>query len=114
MARLLDLRLFEFDVLANDRVVLLQHELVRRALAVLRRRVEKAGIRRRHETDQFAAAFTFFRHGTSPGWVLWHGLPGIGKRHSPSSSTAVPPSVESRVVPGTSAGKTPGIVVVLR
>src|SRR5262245_11406546 len=81
MARLLDLRLFEFDVLANDRVVLLQHELVWRALAVLRRRVEIAGVRRRYETDELAAAFAFLRHDTSPGLGLmarrsgtWQGL----------------------------------------
>jgi hypothetical protein len=50
-----DLRLFELDVLADHRVVLLQHELVRRALAVLRRRVEEAGIGGRHEPDELAS-----------------------------------------------------------
>src|SRR6187551_3724109 len=54
MARLLDLRLFEFDVLADDRVVLLQHELVGGTLAVLGRRVEEARVRRRDEADELA------------------------------------------------------------
>src|SRR5262245_34810225 len=51
----LDLRLFELDVLAHDRVVLLHDELVRRGLLVLRGRVEVPGVGGRHQTDQLAS-----------------------------------------------------------
>src|SRR5678815_1102088 len=63
----LDLRLFEIDVLADHRVVLLEHQLVRRALAVLRRRVEVAGVRGRHEPDELASCFCLLAHGVTPG-----------------------------------------------
>src|SRR3954471_24629705 len=124
MARLLDLRLFELDVLANNRVVLAEHELVRRALAILRGRVEKTGVRRRDEADQFTARLTFFRHDyrsfRARAGEAGAGSYGMANRelaspYEPSSSSAssgVPFSVVRRGVPPISAGVTPGKVVV--
>src|SRR5262249_57513267 len=76
----LDLRFLELDVLANHRVVLLEHELVGCALAVLRCRVEEAGVGGRYEPDQLATRFCLLRHGVTPGQDLWHAGPGAGKR----------------------------------
>src|SRR3954466_11161774 len=111
----LDLRLFEIDVLADDRVVLLQHELVRCALAVLRRRVEEAGVGGRHEPDQLASRFTLLGHGSvlreertyamgpADRGRVWVGLawgsgsspvaPSVGSREEPSSAPANPGNV---------------------
>src|SRR5215218_5196795 len=93
---MLDLRLFELDVLANDRVVLLQHELVRGALAVLRGRIEVARVRRRHETDELAARFTLLRHSYLPGGTglmacraaPWQGFPTRSAGAAETASTA--------------------------
>src|SRR5215510_6581630 len=66
----LDLRLLELDVLADDRVVLLEDELVRRALAVLRGGVEVAGVGGRHEPDQLASCLGLLAHGLLRGLGL--------------------------------------------
>src|SRR5512140_1897466 len=111
MTRLLDLRLFELDVLAHDRVVLLEHELVRGPLAVLRRRVEEAGVRGRHQADELAARFTLLRHGDAT-----YGMPPeplAGDWEGWSTST-VPVWVGSRSWVAASTGVTPGSVVVFR
>src|SRR3569623_1151449 len=61
---LLNLRFFEDDVLADDRVVLLELELVRGVLLVLGRRVEETGIGSRHQLDLFA--FFLLGHRRAP------------------------------------------------
>src|SRR6266545_4849736 len=65
----LDLRLFELDVLAAHRVVLLQHQLVRRALLVLGGRVEVSGDGGRHQADELAAALLC--HDVRPSLPRW-------------------------------------------
>src|SRR5690606_678585 len=50
-ARLLDLGFLEFDVLANDRIVLLECQLFSLGTGVLLGHVEKAGVGRRDELD---------------------------------------------------------------
>jgi hypothetical protein len=58
---LLDLSFLEQNVLADDRIVLAELELVRRIFLVLRRGVEKAGIRRGNQLD--LVAFFLLGHG---------------------------------------------------
>src|SRR5262249_17039200 len=61
---LLDLAFAEFDVLARDRIVLLQHELVGLGAGVLLGDVEEAGVRRRVQADLDGGGL---RHGAVLG-----------------------------------------------
>src|SRR5690606_830484 len=64
--RSLDLGLLELGVLANHRVVVLAHALVRSALPVLGGGVEIPADRGGHETDKLTARFAFLCHERTP------------------------------------------------
>src|SRR5581483_10592195 len=67
LGRLLDLSFAELDVLAGDRIVLLQHELVGLGPGVLLGHVEVAGVRRGVQADLDGGGLRHGRPWAGPG-----------------------------------------------